>query len=33
MIAGIDRVFNGPGVEESRAPVEVETEIGKTWAG
>ena len=33
MIDGIDRVFNGPGVDESCAPVEVETQIGMTWAG
>jgi hypothetical protein len=33
MIDGIDRVFNGPGVEEPRALVEAETQIAKSWAG
>jgi DNA polymerase I len=33
MIDGMDEVLNGPGVGDPRVPVEVETQIGKTWAG
>ena len=33
MIDGMDEVLNGPGAEGPRVPVEVETQIGKTWAG
>ena len=33
MIDGMDRVLNGPEVGGLRVPVEVETQIGKTWAG
>jgi DNA polymerase-1 len=33
MIDGMDQVLNGPGVGGPRVPVEVETQIGKTWAG
>jgi DNA polymerase I-like protein with 3'-5' exonuclease and polymerase domains len=33
MIDGMHRVLNGPEVGGPRVPVEVETEIGKTWAG
>ena len=33
MVDGMDGVLNGPGVEGPRVPVEVETQIGKTWAG
>ena len=32
MIDGMDEVLNGPGVGGSRVPVEVETQITKTWA-
>jgi DNA polymerase I len=32
MIDGMDRVLNGPDVAGPRMPVEVETQIGKTWA-
>ena len=32
MIDGMDRVLNDPEVGCPRVPVEVETEIGKTWA-
>ena len=33
MIDGMDRVLNGPGVGGPRVPVEVETQIGESWAG
>ena len=33
MIDGMDEVLNGPDVGGPRVPVEVETQIGKTWAG
>jgi DNA polymerase-1 len=33
MIDGMDQVLNAPGVGAPRVPVEVETQIGKTWAG
>src|SRR3712207_4799968 len=33
MIGGMNEVLNGPGIEEPRVPVEVETQIGKTWVG
>jgi DNA polymerase-1 len=33
MIDGMNEVLNGPGVEGPRVPVEVETQIGKTWVG
>jgi DNA polymerase-1 len=33
MIDGMDEVLNGPAVGGPRVPVEVETEVGKTWAG
>jgi DNA polymerase-1 len=32
MIDGMDEVLNGPGVGGPRVPVEVETQITKTWA-
>jgi len=32
MIDGMEEVLNGPGVGGPRVPVEVETQIGKTWA-
>jgi len=32
MIDGMDEVLNGPGVGGPRVPVEVETQIGKSWA-
>ena len=32
MIDGMDEVLNGPEVGGPRVPVEVETQIGKTWA-
>jgi DNA polymerase I len=33
MIDGMDEVLNGPGIGGPRVSVEVETQIGKTWAG
>jgi DNA polymerase I-like protein with 3'-5' exonuclease and polymerase domains len=33
MIDGMDEALNGPGVGGPRVPVEVETQIGKAWAG
>jgi DNA polymerase I-like protein with 3'-5' exonuclease and polymerase domains len=33
MIDGMGKVLNGPGVEGPRVPVEVETQIAKSWAG
>lgn len=33
MIDGMEEVLNGPGVGGPRVPVEVETQIGETWAG
>ncbi len=33
MIDGMDEVLNGPGVEGPRVPVEVETQVVKSWAG
>jgi DNA polymerase I-like protein with 3'-5' exonuclease and polymerase domains len=33
MIEGMGEVLNGPEVGEPRVPIEVETQIGKTWAG
>lgn len=33
MIDGMDEVLNGPGVEGPRVPVEVETQVAKSWAG
>jgi hypothetical protein len=33
MIDGMNEVLNGPSVEWPRVPVEVETQIGKTWVG
>ena len=32
MIDGMDEVLNGPNVKGPHVPVEVETQIGKTWA-
>ncbi len=33
MIDGMNEVLNGPSVARPRVPVEVETQIGKTWVG
>ena len=33
MIDGMDEVLNGPCAEEPRVPVEVETQVDKSWAG
>lgn len=33
MIDGMDEVLNGPGSEGPRVPVEVETQVAKSWAG
>jgi hypothetical protein len=33
MIDGMDRVLKGPGVGGPRVPVEVETQVAKSWAG
>jgi DNA polymerase I-like protein with 3'-5' exonuclease and polymerase domains len=33
MIDGMDEVLSGPGVEGPRMPVEVETQVDKSWAG
>jgi hypothetical protein len=33
LIDGMARGLNGPNVEGSRVPVEVETQVAKTWAG
>lgn len=33
MIDGMDEVLNGPGVQGSSVPAEVETKIDKTWLG
>jgi hypothetical protein len=31
MIDGMDEVLNAPGTEGSHVPVEVESEVGRTW--
>jgi DNA polymerase I len=33
MVGGMDEILNGPNVKGPHVPVEVETQIGKTWAG
>jgi DNA polymerase-1 len=33
MIDGMDRVLNGPDAEDPRVPVEVETQVAKSWTG
>jgi hypothetical protein len=33
MVGGMDEILNGPNVKGPRVPVEVETQIGKSWAG
>lgn len=33
MVGAMDEIFNGPNVKGPLVPVEVETQIGKTWAG
>jgi DNA polymerase I len=33
MIDGMEKVLNGPDVGGPRVPIEVETQIGKSWAG
>jgi DNA polymerase I-like protein with 3'-5' exonuclease and polymerase domains len=33
MIDGMDEAINGPDVEGPRVPVEVETQVAKSWAG
>jgi hypothetical protein len=32
MVDGMDEVLNGPETGDARMPVEVETQIAKTWA-